>query len=223
VVTSLITLLTGEHAEHDDDDEVEPGRHAGNSGDPGSASRSPQDEVRVRRLTACGSHRNEGAEMLTVTQLANRSGTSPNVVRYYTRMGLLRPERNPDRGIPLLDESRHEPPHNGSTPGISHECPQPPVMPRFPANTPTPIRTMAIRKPKNPIMISTMADQPLNRCPPQRRRAGDPNTDNRTRDECVGRHHEQAFRQRHSISAKFDLIEQQKFSLFTKDIGSGLH
>jgi DNA-binding transcriptional MerR regulator len=36
--------------------------------------------------------------MLTVTQLANRSGTSPNVVRYYTRVGLLRPERNPDNG-----------------------------------------------------------------------------------------------------------------------------
>jgi DNA-binding transcriptional MerR regulator len=67
----------------------------------GAGDRSPQDEVRVRRLTACGSHRNEWAEMLTVTQLANQSGTSPHVVRYYTRVGLLRAERNPDNGYHL--------------------------------------------------------------------------------------------------------------------------
>jgi hypothetical protein len=126
-------------------------------------------------------------------------------------------------GVPLLDESRHELPHNGSTPGISHECPHPPVMPRFPASTPTLIRTMAIRKPKNPIMISTMADQPLVRCPPQRRRAGDHNTDNRMRDEYVGRHNERAFRKRHSIFSKFDLIEQQKIRpLYATNPGSDL-
>jgi MerR family transcriptional regulator, Zn(II)-responsive regulator of zntA len=39
--------------------------------------------------------------MFTVTQLANRSGTSPNVVRYYTRAGLLRAERNPNNGYHL--------------------------------------------------------------------------------------------------------------------------
>lgn len=32
----------------------------------------------------------------TVTELANRCHTTPHAVRYYTRMGLLRPERNPD-------------------------------------------------------------------------------------------------------------------------------
>ena len=36
--------------------------------------------------------------MLTVTELANRSGATPHAVRYYTRMGLLRPARNPDNG-----------------------------------------------------------------------------------------------------------------------------
>lgn len=36
--------------------------------------------------------------MLTVTELANRSGATPHAVRYYTRLGLLRPERNPDNG-----------------------------------------------------------------------------------------------------------------------------
>ncbi|MBT8421536.1 MAG: MerR family transcriptional regulator [Gammaproteobacteria bacterium] len=35
---------------------------------------------------------------LTVTELANRSGATPHAVRYYTRLGLLRPERNPDNG-----------------------------------------------------------------------------------------------------------------------------
>jgi DNA-binding transcriptional MerR regulator len=41
--------------------------------------------------------------MLTVTQLANRSGATPHAVRYYTRMGLLRPERNPDNGYHLYE------------------------------------------------------------------------------------------------------------------------
>lgn len=39
--------------------------------------------------------------MLTVTELANRSGATPHTVRYYTRMGLLRPNRNPDNGYRL--------------------------------------------------------------------------------------------------------------------------
>ena len=39
--------------------------------------------------------------MLTVTELAKQSGTTPHAVRYYTRRGLLRPERNPDNGYRL--------------------------------------------------------------------------------------------------------------------------
>jgi len=39
--------------------------------------------------------------MLTVTGLARRSGTTTYAVRYYTRMGLLRPERDPDNGYRL--------------------------------------------------------------------------------------------------------------------------
>lgn len=41
--------------------------------------------------------------MLTVTELAKQSGTTPHAVRYYTRMGLLRPERNPDNGYRLYE------------------------------------------------------------------------------------------------------------------------
>ena len=37
----------------------------------------------------------------TVTELANRCETTPHAVRYYTRMGLLRPKRNPDNGYRL--------------------------------------------------------------------------------------------------------------------------
>lgn len=37
----------------------------------------------------------------TVTELANRCNTTPHVVRYYTRMGLLRPERDPGNGYRL--------------------------------------------------------------------------------------------------------------------------
>lgn len=39
--------------------------------------------------------------MMTVNELAKLSGTTPHAVRYYTRMGLLRPERNPDNGYRL--------------------------------------------------------------------------------------------------------------------------
>ncbi|HEB97715.1 MAG TPA: MerR family transcriptional regulator [Sedimenticola thiotaurini] len=38
---------------------------------------------------------------MTVTELANRSGATPHAVRYYTRMGLLRAERNPNNGYRL--------------------------------------------------------------------------------------------------------------------------
>jgi len=41
--------------------------------------------------------------MLTVTGLARRSGTTPHAVRYYTRRGLLKPERNPDNGYHLYE------------------------------------------------------------------------------------------------------------------------
>ena len=41
--------------------------------------------------------------MMTVTELAKRSGATPDAVRYYTRMGLLRPERNPTNGYRLYD------------------------------------------------------------------------------------------------------------------------
>ena len=37
--------------------------------------------------------------MLTVTELANRSGVTPHAVRYYTHMVLLRPEHNPGRPV----------------------------------------------------------------------------------------------------------------------------
>ena len=39
--------------------------------------------------------------MYTVTELANRCDTTPHAVRYYTRKGLLRPQRNPDNGYRL--------------------------------------------------------------------------------------------------------------------------
>lgn len=39
--------------------------------------------------------------MMTVSELARRSGATPDAVRYYTRMGLLRPERNPNNGYRL--------------------------------------------------------------------------------------------------------------------------
>jgi len=39
--------------------------------------------------------------MMTVSELASLSGATPHAVRYYTRMGLLRPERNPDNGYRL--------------------------------------------------------------------------------------------------------------------------
>lgn len=41
----------------------------------------------------------------TVTELARRCNTTPHTVRYYTRMGLLRPEQHPDNGYRLYDGS----------------------------------------------------------------------------------------------------------------------
>lgn len=38
---------------------------------------------------------------MTVAELAKRSGATPHAVRHYTRMGLLRPERNPGNGYRL--------------------------------------------------------------------------------------------------------------------------
>lgn len=43
--------------------------------------------------------------MYTVTELANRCNTTPHAVRYYTRMGLLRPKRNPDNGYRIYKEA----------------------------------------------------------------------------------------------------------------------
>lgn len=40
-------------------------------------------------------------KMLTVTELARRSDTTQHAVRYYTRMGLLRPERDPNNDYRL--------------------------------------------------------------------------------------------------------------------------
>ncbi len=42
--------------------------------------------------------------IFTVTQLANQSDSTPHVVRYYTKMGLLRPQKNPENGYRLYRE-----------------------------------------------------------------------------------------------------------------------
>ena len=42
---------------------------------------------------------------MTVSQLAQLAGVEPHVVRYYSREGLLRPQRNPDNGYMLFDGS----------------------------------------------------------------------------------------------------------------------
>ncbi len=42
---------------------------------------------------------------MTVTELAKQSGTTPHAVRYYTRMGLLSPTRNPRNGYRLYQTS----------------------------------------------------------------------------------------------------------------------
>jgi len=40
---------------------------------------------------------------MIVSELAHRSGIAPHVVRYYTRIGLLFPRRNPDNGYKLFN------------------------------------------------------------------------------------------------------------------------
>ena len=42
---------------------------------------------------------------LTVNELAVKTGTTPHAVRYYSRMGLLKPERHPENGYRLFDQS----------------------------------------------------------------------------------------------------------------------
>lgn len=42
---------------------------------------------------------------MMVNQLAERTATPPHVVRYYSRIGLLRPERDPDNGYKRFDTS----------------------------------------------------------------------------------------------------------------------
>lgn len=39
--------------------------------------------------------------MMTVTELAKQSGTTADAVRYYTRIGLLKPSKNPNNGYRL--------------------------------------------------------------------------------------------------------------------------
>ncbi len=39
---------------------------------------------------------------LTVHQLAERAETTPHAVRYYTRIGLLKPDRHPENGYKLF-------------------------------------------------------------------------------------------------------------------------
>ena len=41
----------------------------------------------------------------TVSELAKRCNTTPHAVRYYTRVGLLRPERHPENGYRLYPSS----------------------------------------------------------------------------------------------------------------------
>lgn len=43
--------------------------------------------------------------MLTVTELARQSDTTPHAVRYYTRKGLLQPQRNPENNYRLYKPS----------------------------------------------------------------------------------------------------------------------
>lgn len=43
--------------------------------------------------------------MLTVTELARESETTPHAVRYYTRKGLLQPERHPENNYRLYKPS----------------------------------------------------------------------------------------------------------------------
>jgi len=43
--------------------------------------------------------------MMTVNDLSRRSGVTSHAVRYYSRIGLLKPGRNPDNGYRVFDRS----------------------------------------------------------------------------------------------------------------------
>jgi DNA-binding transcriptional MerR regulator len=43
--------------------------------------------------------------MLTINQLARKSGVAPHVVRFYARVGLIRPSHRRDNGYRLFDRS----------------------------------------------------------------------------------------------------------------------
>jgi len=43
--------------------------------------------------------------MMTVNDLSQRTGVTSHAVRYYSRIGLLKPGRNPDNGYRLFDRS----------------------------------------------------------------------------------------------------------------------
>ncbi len=42
--------------------------------------------------------------MLTVSEIASRANVTPDTVRHYVHIGLLKPERNPQNGYKLFDE-----------------------------------------------------------------------------------------------------------------------
>jgi DNA-binding transcriptional MerR regulator len=42
---------------------------------------------------------------MTVDELSRRTGVAANTIRYYTRIGLLRPDRHPANGYRLFDEA----------------------------------------------------------------------------------------------------------------------
>lgn len=48
---------------------------------------------------------NTAKTVLTVTGLARKSDTTPHVVRYYTKLGLLQPVRDPDNGYRLYSST----------------------------------------------------------------------------------------------------------------------
>lgn len=49
--------------------------------------------------------RQSAKELMTVDELARRSGVAANTIRYYTRIGLLRPDRDPGNGYRLFEEA----------------------------------------------------------------------------------------------------------------------
>jgi len=54
-------------------------------------------------MSASGS--SGGTTMMTVNDIAQRADVAPDTVRYYTRVGLLKPERNPENGYKLFDRN----------------------------------------------------------------------------------------------------------------------